>query len=204
VTAAPPRTAGPDAAPAVVTDEAELAAGAYCQTFRRAYAANLGVDESALALAAEKAAIVTIDAALAAGDIPRAVADRLKAKVEAADGDGCRWFGRILKRAAGTIGAIRDGLAAAAETLGTTPKDLRAEIRSGKTLKEIAAAHGVSYDTVTSAVVAAVKADLDEAVKAGRITQARADRILERLERNLAEGRVRTPNSASPPPAAGG
>lgn len=202
VTAAPPNATAPDNAPAVVADEVALAAGAYCQTFRRAFAANLGVEESALVPAAKKAAITTIDAALAAGDVSIEVADRLKAKVEAADGDGCRWFAGGLKRAAGAIGVIRDGLAAAAEALDMTPKDLRAEIRSGKTLKEIAAAHGVSYDTVTNAVVVAVKADLDAAVKAGKITQARADRILDRLERNLAEGRLRQPKAA-PPPAGG-
>jgi hypothetical protein len=203
VTAAPQQATAPDSVPAVVADEAALASGVYCQTFRRAFAANLGVEESALAPAAMKAAIVTIDAALAAGDIGREVADRLRAKVEAADGEGCRWFAGVLKRAAGAIGVIRDGLAAAAAALDMTPRDLRAEIRSGKALKEIAAAHGVDYDIVTSAVVVAVKADLDAAVKAGSIAQARADRILERIERNLAEGRLRTPKT-TPPPAAGG
>jgi ribosomal protein S20 len=202
VAAAPPRTSSPDAAAA---DTAELATvaepGTYCLTFRRAFAANLGVDEADLGPAAKKAAITTIDAAVAAGDITKAVGDRLKAKVEAAEGDGCRFFGTHLKRLAGAVHVIRDGVTAAADALDMTPAELRTQLRSGKTLKEIATAEGVNYDTLTSAIVAAVKTDLDAAVKAGKITQARADRILDRLERNLADGRFRAVKAA---PAAGG
>jgi ribosomal protein S20 len=192
VAAAPPRSATPDAAAAGTTELATLAdPGSYCLTFRRAFAANLGVDEADLGPAAKKAAITTIDAAVAAGDISKAVGDRLKAKVEAAEGDGCRWFAAHLKRIAGAVHVIRDGVTAAAEVLDMTPAELRSELRSGKTLKEIATAEGVNYDTLTAAVIAAVKSDLDAAVKAGTITQARADRILDRLERNLADGRFR-------------
>jgi ribosomal protein S20 len=192
VAAAPPLVSTPDAAATRTTDLAVLGdPGTYCQTFRRAFAANLGVDEADLGPAAKKAAITTIDAAVAAGDISKAVGDRLKARVEAAEGDGCRWFAPHLKRIAGAVHVIRDGVTAAAEVLDMTPAELRTELRAGKTLKEIATAEGVNYDTLTSAVVAAVRADLDAAVKAGTITQARADRILDRLERNLADGRFR-------------
>lgn len=202
VAAAPPRAATPDAAAAGPTDLATLVdPGAYCQVFRRAFAANLGVAEADLGPAAKKAAITTIDAAVAAGDITKAVGDRLKAKVAAAEGDGCRWFAPHLKRVAGAVHLVRDGVTAAAQVLDMTPAELRTELRAGKTLKEIAAAAGVTYDTLTTAVIAAVKADLDAAVKAGTITQARADRILDRLERNLADGRFR-PERARP--AAGG
>ena len=202
VTAAPPRATSADTAGAGTTELAALAdPGTYCLTFRRAFAANLGVDEADLGPAAKKAAITTIDAAVAAGDISKAVGDRLKAKVEAAEGDDCRWFAPHLKRVAGAVHLIRDGVTAAADVLDMTPAELRTELRTGKTLKEIASAEGVNYDTLTNAVVAAVKADLDAAVKAGTITQARADRILDRLERNLADGRFR-PEKARP--AAGG
>ena len=201
VAAAPPRATTPDAVPAAPTELATLAdPGAYCQTFRRAFAANLGVDEADLGPAAKKAAITTIDAAVAAGDISKAIGDRLKAKVEAAEGDGCRWFAPHLRRVAGAVHLIRDGVTAAADVLDMTPAELRTKLRAA-TLKEIAAAEGVNYDTLTSAVVAAVKTDLDAAVKAGTITQARADRVLDRLERNLADGRFR-PHKARP--AAGG
>jgi hypothetical protein len=57
-------------------------------------------------------------------------------------------------------------------------------------------------------VVAAVKKDLDAAVAAGTIKQARADRVLARLQQNLADGRLRpvapTAPSGSATPSSGG
>jgi ribosomal protein S20 len=163
----------------------------YCETFRDAFAAKLGVDESALGPAAKAAAITTIDAAVTKGDITEAVGERLKAKVNDVDDDACGWLGTRLERAHGAVGIMKDGATAAAEALKMTPAELRAALKSGKDLKSLAASQGVSYKDVSGAIVAAVKADLDAAVKAGKIKQARADRILGRLERNLADGRLR-------------
>jgi hypothetical protein len=47
--------------------------------------------------------------------------------------------------------------------------------------------------------VASVKADLDAAVAAGTIRQPRADRILDRLTKNLADGRLRNAAPAAAP-----
>ena len=103
--------------------------------------------------------------------------------------------------AARTLGVVKDGVTAAAKALDITPAELGADLRSGKSLKEVAETRGVPYETVSAAVLAAVKADLDAAVTAGTIKQARADRILDRIERNLADGRLRrAPRSASPAP----
>ena len=55
------------------------------------------------------------------------------------------------------------------------------------------------YATVTAAALAPIKAKLDAAVAAGTIKQARADKILARLEANLADGRFR--GGAAPAPA---
>jgi hypothetical protein len=196
--------AGSSAAPA-----AGAQVGEYCAAFRKAFAADLGVDESALAPAARKAAISTIDAAVAAGEIRQAVADRLKARIEAATGDGCTVLaGRIgrIAAAAGAggarvgLGIAKDGLAAAATVLGVTPAELGADLRAGQTLKDVAGTKGIPYGTVTAAVVAAVTADLGAALAAGTIKQARADRVLERLRQSLADGRLR---SAAPPAPAG-
>jgi hypothetical protein len=166
-------------------------AGDACADFRRAFATNLGVDESALAPAARAAARATVDAAVADGRLAAAAGERLKTRIERAAGDGCVLFAGRLARVAADVGAVRDVAGAAAPALGMTPAELRQQLRSGATLQALADAHGVPYATVSAAIVAAVKADLDAAVAAGRIAQARADRILERLERNLAEGRLR-------------
>ena len=183
----------------------------YCAAFRKAFAADLGVDKSALAPAAKKAAIATIDAAVAAGDMPQAAGDRLKARIEAADADGCPLLagrvGRIAaaagaasagRAAKAALGVAKDGLTAAAKALGITPAELGSMLRNGQTLKDVAGTKNVPYESVTAAVLAAVKADLDAAVAAGTIKQARADRVLAELEANLADGRLRAAPPAAP------
>lgn len=203
-----PSTGAPaqDVVPAVdarPAPDAEAAAKR-CADFRTAFAANLGVEESALAPAAKKAAISTIDAAVAAGTITKAAGDRLKARVEAADADACRLLaGRIGVPRAGAgaraaLGVAKDGLTAAAGALGMTPAELGAKLRAGESLKEVATAKGVPYATVSAAVVASVKSDLDAAVAAGKIRQAREDRILDRLTKNLADGRLRNALPSTP------
>jgi hypothetical protein len=181
-----PAPAAPDVVdPARVTGEPSE----YCTTFRTAFAANLGVSEDKMVAAAKAAIGTTVDKAVADGKLTAAAGERIKERVAKADADGCRILGgwrAAVGRA--VVGVARDGLIAAADALDMTPGELRAQLRTGATLKEVAAAEGVPYETVTSAVMAAVKADLDAAVANGRITQARADRILERLEARLAAG----------------
>jgi ribosomal protein S20 len=201
--ATPPGSATPGGTIAAAASPATRAAGESCATFRRAFAANLGVDEAALVSAAKAASIATIDAAVDAGRMTKATADRLKARIENAAADGCALLAGRLARARAALGVAKDGLTAAAGTLDMTPAELRAKLRAGTSLKDIAATEGVPYETVTAAVLAAVKTDLDAAVAAGTIRQARADRVLERLARNLAEGRVRNERPASPTGPAG-
>jgi hypothetical protein len=98
---------------------------------------------------------------------------------------------------------VKDGLAAAAHALGLTPADLAAQLRAGQTLKDLATTKGIPYATVSSDVVAAVKADLDKAVAAGTISQAREDRILVRLQGTLANGRLRAAGPLAPAAPAG-
>jgi ribosomal protein S20 len=210
-----PTTSRAAVEPAVAAS-ASPAAGEYCAAFRRAFAAKLGVDESALASAARAAAIAAIADAVADGRMTKTAADRLTARLEAATADGCALLAgklRAVKAAAGArqgLGAVRDGLSAAAKALGMTPAELGSRLRSGVSLKDLATAAGTPYDAVSAAVLAAVKADLEAAVAAGTIRQARADRVLDRITRALADGRLRAAQPgaagsplASPLPAAG-
>ena len=167
------------------------APSASCATFRHAFAVNLGVAESALGPAAKAAADTTVDAAVADGKLSKAAGDRIKARIDAKDGTGCGPFGHFLHRGHGAFGVARDGLTAAAGVLGMTPAELRTGLRGGASLQDIAATRNVPYQTVTDAVKAAVKADLDAAVNAGKLTQTRADRILARVASDLANGGFR-------------
>jgi hypothetical protein len=90
---------------------------------------------------------------------------------------------------------------AAAKVLGMSVDDLRAAIRDGSTLAELAKKQGKDVDTLVSALVTVAKARITESVKAGRISQETATQIEKTLEQ-----RVRTvvQNGRPAPGALGG
>ena len=80
----------------------------------------------------------------------------------------------------------RLGLAldAAAEALGISLDELRADLREGKTLAEVAGEQGIDVQQVVDGLTAAAAARLDQAVADGRLTQEQADlRLQETTER---------------------
>ena len=196
VAAAPAATPAAAPAPALATPAGEPSP--YCTAFRAAFAANLGKTEVEVVAAAKAAIGTTVDAAVADGSLTADAAARSKARVAAADADGCKILSGWHGKAARAVGMVKDGFAAAAASLDMTTTQLRAELKAGKSLKDVAAAAGVPYETVTSAALASVKEDLDAAVAAGTLKQARADRILERLERRLEAGWPRRSGATTP------
>jgi hypothetical protein len=65
-----------------------------------------------------------------------------------------------------------------ADALGITPEQLRTELEAGKSLADVAAAHGVAEQTLIDAIVNDHKTHLAADVAAGRLTQAEADQRL--------------------------
>lgn len=76
---------------------------------------------------------------------------------------------------------------AAAEALGLTPEALFSELRTGKTLEEIAEAQGVDIQVVREAIqaaqVEAQKKAIEQAVEDGKMTREQADWLLEGIEK---------------------
>lgn len=70
------------------------------------------------------------------------------------------------------------GLDAAATALGVTTDELRTAIDGGQTIAQVASDKGVDVQTVIDAMVADRKADLDEKVTSGDLTQEEADQKL--------------------------
>ncbi len=66
-------------------------------------------------------------------------------------------------------------LDAAATALGVSVDDLRAALRSDKSLADVAAEKSIPKDKLIGDLVKAAETRLDDAVKAGRLTQAQAD-----------------------------
>jgi hypothetical protein len=162
---------------------------AYCETWQKAFADELGVSVDDLLPAAKAATIASIDAAVAAGDLTEERATELKAKVEAFDGNGCRFFGHPFLGGGHGPKAHFGGpfLSVAAEALGMEPGELLQALRSGDSLQDVATAQGKDYAAVTDAIHDAAKTKLDAAVADG-MDQARADEILSKLDEALASG----------------
>ncbi len=87
----------------------------------------------------------------------------------------------------GNRGGRGPKLDAAAEAIGVTPEELRTELEAGKSIADIAQAKGVSVDAVIDALVADMKAHLDEEVASGEYTQAEADAKLAEFTTRVTE-----------------
>ena len=95
--------------------------------------------------------------------------------------DGFRHYGRRFGR--GALGAIvHAGCKAVESYLGITQAQLRGALASGKSIAQIAKAHGTTTDGLVAAIVAAAKARLDRAVAAKHLTSAQEQALLGRLE----------------------
>ncbi len=143
-------------------------------------AKRLNVTPSALTNALKKAIEDRVDAAVAAGRITKAEGDELKARIESEQVPlfGHPGFGH---------GGFVAGLDAAAAYLGVTTSDLQSELASGKTLAQIAQEKGKSVDGLVTALVDAAKKHLDDAVAAGRLTQAQEQTILSNLKQHITD-----------------
>lgn len=74
-------------------------------------------------------------------------------------------------------------LAAAAEAIGSSPRDVRSALRDGTSLAAQAEAAGVDRQVVDDAVTASITAHLDDAVASGAITEERAAKVTAKLDR---------------------
>ena len=79
-------------------------------------------------------------------------------------------------------GGLFGGLSVAATYLGVSQSTLQTELAGGKTLAQVATAHGKTADGLVSAMVAATRKQLDAAVSSGRFTKQQEDTIVASLE----------------------
>jgi hypothetical protein len=80
----------------------------------------------------------------------------------------------------------RQAVVVSAKSMGVTPQALGAELRSGKSIAEVAAEHNVSIGTVTGALASAATAKINAAVSNGKLTASQAQKIESRLPDYLA------------------
>jgi hypothetical protein len=164
------------------------------QAFLGDVAKRLNVTPDQLNSALKGAFADRLDAAVKAGKLTQAQADKIKKQVQQNGGPpgfggGFRAFGagagpHFFHRG-GPGGPIHAGIDAAAKYLGLTDQQLLDKIKSGKSLADIAGDKNKPVDGLKSAIKGSVKSDLDSDVKAGRLTQSQENDILGKLDSRL-------------------
>ncbi len=156
-------------------------------------AENLGITEAELQEAIDQTSVDIVDEKEAAGDLTTEQADRLRERIASGErspffggfGHG-RGFGKgfgFFGRGFGHLGAGLDDLA---PCLGVaTADDLRAALTDGQSLAQFGADNGKSRDEVKACVTAPLQERLSQAVADGKIDQAKADEITQRLTERL-------------------
>jgi hypothetical protein len=176
---------------------AATGSGSRGSDFLDSVAKHLGVSPQKLKDATKAAAIDQVNADLAAGRITQAQADALKKRIEAGDGvlgaPGGPGFGHGPGGPGGPGGgrpglarpAIANEIAAAAKYLGLTEADLRAKLRDGQSLADVAKAQSKDVAGLKTAILDAAKTDLDKAVADKKLTQSQADDIYNALKSHI-------------------
>jgi hypothetical protein len=143
-------------------------------------AGQLGISSAKLTAALQKALENQVDAALSAGTITQAQADQLKSAIESGQ------MPLLGLRGPGGHGLGRGAdLSTAASYLGVTVADLQGSLASGKSLADVAKAQGKSVSGLVSVLVDPAKQRLDDAVSAGRLSDAQRKSILADLQQRI-------------------
>ncbi len=153
--------------------------------FLSGVAANLGVTLDQLKRAFKSAATEAVDEALANGKITQEQADRAKANIESGKAPGLRKLlggGQHSGRGA-RLERLRDGiLESTATALNMTTTDLKAQLKSGKSIADVA---GDDIGAVKTQILGDAKTKLDAAVAANKLAQDKADKALQKLTDSL-------------------
>lgn len=160
-------------------------------------AKRLHVSPSQLTSALKAALIDRLNAAVSAGQITRAQANRLEQRIEQ-NNRLPLFFGPPRLRA--HLLARRGILDAAASYLGLTDTQLMSDLRSGQSLAQIANSRGKSVSGLEQALFNAEKARLNQLESRGLITSAQEQKLLSRLSARIARLINRT-RMAPPMPA---
>jgi polyhydroxyalkanoate synthesis regulator phasin len=153
-------------------------------------AGNLNVPVDELKQAFKDAGSQTVDDAVAGGRLTQEQGDKIKERIAGGDGFGPGALrGRHGKGGLGggvLRGKVRDGIISSAATaLNMDAADLKTELKSGKSIADVAVEKSVSLDTVKAQITAAANSKLDELVSNGKLTQDQEDKALQKLSDSL-------------------
>lgn len=153
--------------------------------FLERVASQLGINVATLQQAIKDARLEGVDEALADGRMTEEQATKARERINSGAGDPGRFKERRQQRherKARVRGAIVENAAAA---IAISEDDLKEALKAGKSIADVAADNGVALDDVKSRIISAAETKLGEAVAKGRIDQAKADEMLQKLTESL-------------------
>jgi AraC-like DNA-binding protein len=196
---------------AAVLAACAFAGGAYAatsgtntkQAFLNDVAKRLHVTPQQLKTAFQGAVQDQLNAAVKAGKLTQAQANAIEKRIREGGVPAVPFFRRgLLPLGPGQLpfgpghlpfgpklllrGVLGGPLATAARYIGVTPMQLLDQLGSGKSLAQVATAHGKSVSGLENAIVSAERSRLDQARQHGLITSSQEQRLLSRLQAKIA------------------
>ncbi|MGH3080005.1 MAG: hypothetical protein ACRDNH_02575 [Gaiellaceae bacterium] len=147
-------------------------------------AEQLGVQPSELSDALKQGLKNRVDEAVEDGRLTKEQGQRMKERIDAGE---VPFFGLGPRLHKHHDGPFHAKLEAAAEYLGMTEAELREALEDGKTLAQVAKDRGKSVDGLVDALVKRADEKLEDAVEAGRLTEAEKQEMLEGLRDRLTD-----------------
>ena len=168
----------------------------YYNLYLQNLATSLGVTQGKLTTSMTQAAKDTIAQAVKDGKLTQAQADSLNQRIDqmALNGQyGFEGFGHGPGFGGPGFGGHGEGApissttmsnveTAVAAKLGLTSAQLTTDFQSGQTIATLAASKNVALADIKTTIINTVKPDLDAAVKAGTLTQAQEDSIVQNIQ----------------------
>lgn len=157
----------------VMAQDSSKPANTLHQLFLTKLAAKLGVEQTKLQESISEARSQAVDAAVQQGLIPAERAQKLKESGKMMFGPGGMPKGGH---------RMMFGQSDFCEILGMTKQELKAELKAGKTVAQIAEAKGMTMDQLKEKWLANAKEKLDNKVAQGRLTAQQAQDIFTKLQ----------------------
>ena len=183
----------PPGATATATPNATQAAHAeYCKLYENTLAKNLGVSTAKLESANKDALQTVLNQMAADGRITASQKADLQSKLQQFSANPCAfvaqqggWHGKNSQALATSREAVAAAVAAKLNISATT---LNSDLAAGQSIPQIAQAQKVPLTDVNTAYLAAVKAQLNQLVSSGKLTQDQSNQFYQRVQQAMQQG----------------
>jgi polyhydroxyalkanoate synthesis regulator phasin len=166
------------------------------QRLHDAIAKALGISADEYDAAIDTARQQVLDDAVSEGVLTQDQADQMRERMAEGFGPGMKggyfgprgdMFGRGFGHGGFMGGAENSLLSVAADKLGMTVDELVTELQAGKSIADVAGEKGIDVQTITDAYLAQLEESLNQAVTDGKLTQERADSMLDMAKEHITD-----------------